>query len=59
MFDEISRSLLGPWGERLLDIILDHQWIFSGVIVLGAVVVMAIRKAKKRRTDNREERNQK
>ena len=58
MFDTIARSLLGPWGEQLLDLILDHQWIFSGVIVLGAVVVMAIRKAKKRRTDNREERNQ-
>mgnify|MGYP001068192130 CR=1 FL=1 len=57
MFDAISRSLLGPWGEKILDLVLRHQLLFSGVIVLGAVMVLTIRKVRRQKTHDNDKRN--
>lgn len=39
MLDSILRSLLGDYGEVLLDFYLEHNLIINGIILLYAIIV--------------------
>jgi hypothetical protein len=44
MFEQISRSLLGTYGQMILDLVLEHQLIFSSIIIISAVAATTLRR---------------
>ena len=46
MFDQISRFLLGSYGEMGLNLYLEHQLLFNSIIIVCVVIAMVIRRVK-------------
>ncbi len=44
MFKALSESLLGNWGSAAMNFVLEHQLIFSLIVVAFGVVMIVLKR---------------
>lgn len=51
MFEAAIRSMLGGWGNVVLDFYLEHQLIFNLVVLTWGVAMIVLRRRKKQKAE--------
>ena len=57
MFEAIIKSLLGPWGQKVLAFYLEYQLVINSIVILYGIVIIVIRRRRKAAASSKQKEN--